>query len=322
MGRTKGLTAISWTDRMTELLIAEADKPENAIVLRGSGQSTSSTTKKAVFERIASVVLPELYARNRVEAGRKVHSKHTILCKTYAEKLRLLRATGSGIGNGDGEDRAAGGAHTGLQQVHLKYYIGSNGPTEDTPPEGLNLWESIIRDFKWFPEMHRMLSSRPNQNPIAVTTGIGPTGPQTVLNQPPSREGSPDWNTRLSPDNFPNNNSDSSSIYIFPPSSPPPPPGPGKAVDPREYGTWPALTDVNAVCASWIEKTQLATGKSVANAQASTKIGKPGPKAAATVKDKKVGPRPSKHTAELQKTQANGSNNRKRKDRDPFMSFA
>ena len=40
--------------------------------------------------------------------------------------------------------------------------------------------EQIVGDFSYFPEMHHIFSTRPNFNPPAVTTGVGPQGRKTV----------------------------------------------------------------------------------------------------------------------------------------------
>lgn len=40
--------------------------------------------------------------------------------------------------------------------------------------------------------MHRLLSFRANQVPIAITTALTPSGPTTTLHQPPSESGDDD----------------------------------------------------------------------------------------------------------------------------------
>jgi hypothetical protein len=51
------------------------------------------------------------------------------------------------------------------------------------------LWhlEQIINDFPYFPELHCLLSTSPNFNPPAVTTGVGPQGHKTVHYQAPAQ---------------------------------------------------------------------------------------------------------------------------------------
>jgi len=39
-------------------------------------------------------------------------------------------------------------------------------------------------EFPFFAELHHLLSTRPNITPIAVITGIGPSGPKTIHYQP------------------------------------------------------------------------------------------------------------------------------------------
>jgi len=45
--------------------------------------------------------------------------------------------------------------------------------------------EEIIHAWPYFPRFHALYAGHPNVNPIAVTTGIGPTGPQTQWLQCP-----------------------------------------------------------------------------------------------------------------------------------------
>ena len=46
--------------------------------------------------------------------------------------------------------------------------------------------EQAVKRFKFFPDMHRLLSSRPNVVPTVVQTGMTPSGPFTFYPQPPS----------------------------------------------------------------------------------------------------------------------------------------
>ncbi|KAJ3964477.1 hypothetical protein EV361DRAFT_1037887 [Lentinula raphanica] len=70
--------------------------------------------------------------------------------------------------------------------VHLKWYIGSDGPTDETPEKAKNLWASIVKKFPFFPRLHSLLVGRPNIEPPAITTGFGPQGMATVFYQPQS----------------------------------------------------------------------------------------------------------------------------------------
>jgi hypothetical protein len=48
-------------------------------------------------------------------------------------------------------------------------------------------------DFPYFPELHRLFSTRPNITPIAVTTGVGPDGHRTTHYQAPDNIGEGLW---------------------------------------------------------------------------------------------------------------------------------
>ena len=47
--------------------------------------------------------------------------------------------------------------------------------------------EEICKSFPFFPNLHRLLSSKPNMRPPAITTGVGPRGRQVVHLRPPKR---------------------------------------------------------------------------------------------------------------------------------------
>ncbi|KAG1902386.1 uncharacterized protein F5891DRAFT_978702 [Suillus fuscotomentosus] len=51
----------------------------------------------------------------------------------------------------------------------------------------------IVEQFQFFPVLHRILSSRPNVTPIAITTGVGPQGRKTMHYQPPSDDEGPEF---------------------------------------------------------------------------------------------------------------------------------
>src|SRR5258707_1149738 len=50
----------------------------------------------------------------------------------------------------------------------------------------IKLIEEIEKDFPFFPTLHRILATRPNVNPIVVTTALGPQGMKTVWHQHPN----------------------------------------------------------------------------------------------------------------------------------------
>ncbi|KAF9232442.1 hypothetical protein BU15DRAFT_55018 [Melanogaster broomeanus] len=47
----------------------------------------------------------------------------------------------------------------------------------------------IQRMFPFFPDLHRIWATKPNKNPIAVTTGVGPSGKRTLIMQPLTSSG-------------------------------------------------------------------------------------------------------------------------------------
>lgn len=47
--------------------------------------------------------------------------------------------------------------------------------------------DEICKSFPFFPNLHRLLSSKPNMRPPAITTGVGPRGRQVVHLRPPKR---------------------------------------------------------------------------------------------------------------------------------------
>lgn len=160
-------------------------------------------------------------------------SDHRLL-KRYKKEAKKLKVTGGGLrtntdedssGSDDSdssndedvsapEDNAVAGG-----DVRLKFYIGVNGPDEDTPAEAKNLWswyflflsytsipnvcfpkDLIVQRFPFFPRLHALFSARPNVNPPAITTGVGPNGRSTVYYQAPS---SPKTNSTTGTDNHP-----------------------------------------------------------------------------------------------------------------------
>ena len=114
------------------------------------------------------------------------------LTKTYKRHAVKLRTTGNGVreeGDNDGSD----------SEEYCNFYIGADGPDENTSDEAKNIWgmwchcehlitnfcaDQIIREFPFFPELHTIFVARPNVTPIAVTTGVGPHGKKTLHMQP------------------------------------------------------------------------------------------------------------------------------------------
>ena len=121
------------------------------------------------------------------------------LKRSYREHAASLHQTGGGLRDGDID-----------REVHHEYadcYIPASGPDLSTTERTKNIWgaqtcffgsfcnfdkdklDKITKDFPFFPELHRLFSTRPNITPIAVTTAIGPDGPRTIHYQAPDNVG-------------------------------------------------------------------------------------------------------------------------------------
>ncbi|KAG7092065.1 hypothetical protein E1B28_008446 [Marasmius oreades] len=161
----------------TRSLIDLMEKPENFKVLFGmkKGENSSSDSKSTVYQRIAWEIWPQYCELNLRGTWTCVQGKITILVKEYKKEAKNLQQTGNGVQEGeDNEDR------------ELWWYIPSTGPDQNTPPEAHNIWEAIEQRFLFFPHLYQFLSTRPNVIPPVVTTGVTPSGRQTVFLQQPA----------------------------------------------------------------------------------------------------------------------------------------
>ncbi|KAG1729753.1 hypothetical protein EDB19DRAFT_1913186 [Suillus lakei] len=183
-GKKQGAPAIpdiEWTTDLTWKLLAEAEKSENRKTLLGKkkDENTSKDTKIAVFKRIGSVILADSYALNPDTVGDRVKKRFDYLVNRYKHHACRLRTTGEGVQDD----------HTGYEpdEEHFDHYIPTSGPDDSTPKHIKSIWDEIVLKFVYFPELHRMLSSRPNVTPIVITTGV-PAGRKTVHYQAPSKD--------------------------------------------------------------------------------------------------------------------------------------
>ncbi|KIJ10966.1 hypothetical protein PAXINDRAFT_85269, partial [Paxillus involutus ATCC 200175] len=96
------------------------------------------------------------------------------LAKVYKQHAKRLTVTGEGIGP-DSEDGA---------DETCRCFIEAAGPNESTPEEARNIWDNIIFQFPFFPDLHCIWATKPNKNSIVVTTGVGPSGKRTLIMQP------------------------------------------------------------------------------------------------------------------------------------------
>ncbi|KIM50180.1 hypothetical protein SCLCIDRAFT_146158, partial [Scleroderma citrinum Foug A] len=94
--------------------------------------------------------------------------------KCYAVKLHTTENGVREEGDNDGSD----------SEEYCDFYIGADGPDESTSDQAKNIWDQIIWEFPFFPELHRIFVAHPNVTPIVVTTGVGPHGKKTLHMQP------------------------------------------------------------------------------------------------------------------------------------------
>ncbi|KAJ3769024.1 hypothetical protein FB446DRAFT_238756 [Lentinula raphanica] len=162
--------AIKWTETETWSLIAQIKAGENFKVLYGqaANENSSGDTKNAVHQRIAAALWPGENGDMSKMAGR-VKNRIIWLEKTFKEKVKLLKKTGEG--------------------VEEWYHIASTGPDHDTDRRAVSIWDRIANDFKYFPDLYRVWSTKPNLVPICATTGIGPKGSEFVLIQQSPEKG-------------------------------------------------------------------------------------------------------------------------------------
>ncbi|KAF8597988.1 hypothetical protein BDV93DRAFT_561770 [Ceratobasidium sp. AG-I] len=177
-----------WPKPKIEELISEASNIQNVRTLLGKqepGENTSGDTKVKVYGRIAATLFPAEYSANPKLWKRRVQHKWEHLCNAYRTAAKRLRRTGEGV-KGDSQIEDSDTTGSGINEVELQHYIPATGPDHNTPDVARNIWGEL---FIRFPRMHELLSTRPNQVPIAVTTALTPSGPTTVYHQPPSESG-------------------------------------------------------------------------------------------------------------------------------------
>ncbi|KAG8957815.1 hypothetical protein FRC05_009568 [Tulasnella sp. 425] len=189
----------TWSTDNIWTLIGTVEKEENRKVLLGlrvaegeGRENTSGDSKTAVYKRIGAELFPaelelvtDAKAKKAVGTtlGLRVKAKWEGLMSTYKEHASTMIATGGGLKNLRDEQL--------LEALHKvsgtsPLYVPPEGPTEETTDEGRNLWEDINKKFIFFGRLHSLVATRPNMNPISITTGAGPLGSTTLHPQPPS----------------------------------------------------------------------------------------------------------------------------------------
>jgi len=159
--------AYKWSEDGIWSLITEIKSSENFKVLYGQStdENSSGDSKVQVYQRIGTAIFPEEVTQlGAVKLGSRVKNKVTWLESTFKKKVKLLKKTGEG--------------------VEEYYYISPTGPDHDTNERARTIWEKIVKEFKYFPDLYRVWSTKPNLVPICATTGVGPPGAaQTILIQ-------------------------------------------------------------------------------------------------------------------------------------------
>ncbi|KAG6904569.1 hypothetical protein DXG01_009009 [Tephrocybe rancida] len=157
----------------------------------------SGDHKIQVYKRVAEKVLPGIFTSDQGTSASRVKSKWESLHKTHSFHARRLYQTGGGIQDGAMKET----------DEFSVCYIPPEGPDQSATVEAQNIWDEINKDFPFFPNLHRFLSTRPNVTPIAVTTGVGPSGGKTVHYQAPEGYDEPSQPT-FKPDTDPDTNID------------------------------------------------------------------------------------------------------------------
>ncbi|KDQ52377.1 hypothetical protein JAAARDRAFT_50293 [Jaapia argillacea MUCL 33604] len=136
--------------------------------------------KKDKKDGMGKTIWLEYTAIDKTAIGVHMKNKYDALIKQHKEEAAHLCQTGGGLSvelqgppAGDGDETT------------LDYYMTADGLQEDTPQQYLNLWEEICGQFEFFPQLYMLMAARPNVVLICLTTGIGPSGPETVLTQAP-----------------------------------------------------------------------------------------------------------------------------------------
>ncbi|KAG1717588.1 hypothetical protein EDD22DRAFT_964622 [Suillus occidentalis] len=129
---------LSPISELTWHLLTEAEKPENRKTLLGKkkDKNTLKDTKIAVFKRIGSVILEDLYAINPDAVGDRVKKHFDYLVNRYKRHARWLRTTGEGVQDDN----------TGYDpdEEHFDHYVPTSGPDDSTPMNIKSIWVSVL----------------------------------------------------------------------------------------------------------------------------------------------------------------------------------
>ncbi|KAG1764981.1 hypothetical protein EDD22DRAFT_845578 [Suillus occidentalis] len=135
-------------------------------------QRTLGDSKVTVYQHMGATIFPQLHSLNAVTVGERVKWKYEHLTKKYKELAHQLRQQVKAFK---------------LTQMTICPMVTTN--ILSVMFLLLDQMRQLLRghsQFRFFPVLHRILSSHPNVTPIAIPTGIGPHGKKTVHFQVPS----------------------------------------------------------------------------------------------------------------------------------------
>ncbi|KAF8990349.1 hypothetical protein BDQ17DRAFT_1222666, partial [Cyathus striatus] len=144
------IPVIKWAKNDYELtwaLLTQLELPANHTLFFGKANKSDNTTgdtKLKVTKCIAEVLFPAECKISATAMGHRVRQKVEQLFTTYKLHVKCLRCTGEGVGDKD---------NVPSEPTH-DFYVTAQGPDENTPQEAVNIWEEIIAEFPFFPQLH------------------------------------------------------------------------------------------------------------------------------------------------------------------------
>ncbi|KAG1749293.1 hypothetical protein EDB19DRAFT_1904807 [Suillus lakei] len=156
---------IVWTDDLVWQLLAQIELSENRVMLLGKrkkGENTSGDSKVMVYQDMAAAIFPQLHSQNACNGGPSQMKLIILLSLMKKYKGSNLTLT--------------------AMSLTTNFLNAMSLLMDPTQPQLRKqcIWDEIVEQFKFFPILHQILSSRLNVTPIAITTGIGPHGRKTI----------------------------------------------------------------------------------------------------------------------------------------------
>ncbi|KAF8988316.1 hypothetical protein BDQ17DRAFT_1220539, partial [Cyathus striatus] len=132
--------------KLTWALLTQLELPANHVLFfRKTNRSDNTTgdTKLKVTKHIVEVLFPVECKISATAMGHRVRQKVDQLFTTYKLHMKHLLHTGEEIGDKDNVP----------SEPTYDFYIQDQGPNENTPQEAVNIWEEIIAEFPFFPQL-------------------------------------------------------------------------------------------------------------------------------------------------------------------------